>query len=222
MGAILTGTRIGGGATFAPPPRAAPPPGPAAVLVPRTPASSFGCRPLDPVGSSPTGAWIGQPTSNRHARGQLDEIGGPPARCATSVDRDSPARRMTAPGRLVLSVVRRAHNDAGVWGVQRTVTEVGSRVNPLTDLIDVRARCRLSRIVTHEDRSPHARVPRLGVHEVNAVVNTGSRALGERVGHPHDVCRIHVLLNLIDAEPAHRKRLVGGSEPAADRRAPEH
>jgi hypothetical protein len=53
-------------------------------------------------------------------------------------------------------------------------------------------------------------------------MNTGRRFLGERVGHPHDICRIHVLLDLVDAEPAHRKCLVGGGEPATDRRAAEH
>lgn len=45
----------------------------------------------------------------------------------------------------------------------------------------------------------------LGVHEVDAVMNAGRRSFGERVGHPHDVSRIHILPDLLDTEPARRR-----------------
>jgi hypothetical protein len=57
----------------------------------------------------------------------------------------------------------------------------------------------------------------LGVHEVDTVVNAGWHSLDERVSHPHDVSRIHMLPDLLDTQPARRKSLVGRSEPATDR-----
>jgi hypothetical protein len=52
-------------------------PGPAAVLLPRTPASGSRCGLLDPVGPWATGVCADQPTSARHARRNArSQLGG--------------------------------------------------------------------------------------------------------------------------------------------------
>jgi hypothetical protein len=61
-----------------PPPGAAPPPGPAAVLLPRTPAPGSSRRPLNPSGPWPPGARVDQLASashaGRNARSQLARV----------------------------------------------------------------------------------------------------------------------------------------------------
>lgn len=111
-GAGSGGGRIGGGAADAPPPRAVPPSGPAAVLIAATPTSGCGRRGLDPVGPWPTGVRADQPRSARHTgrntRSQRGDIGGSPARRATSDVATVLGCGITTPGRLVLGVSRRA------------------------------------------------------------------------------------------------------------------
>jgi hypothetical protein len=83
-----------------PPSRAAPPPGSAAALIPRTPVSGCGWRPLDSVGPWPTGVCTGQSASVRHvgrnAGSPLGGVGGTSAWRVVSEDRDDPGICMSS------------------------------------------------------------------------------------------------------------------------------